>query len=528
MPPKPIVSPANRTQALCQEAVALQNLGKVEEARAIYKKVLLRDAKHFVALHGLGILSVQEGQAELGAALLSRAVRSEPRVPDARNSLALAFLAQRRWGEALASLDKAIDLRPDFAEAHHNRGLALRGMGRLEDAVAAFDRAVALRPAYAKALVNRGSVLQEMGNFPTALASVDRAIALDPTVPEAHNNRGMALDALGRPADAITAYDRAVALAPRYADAFLNRAVARLTVGQWADGWRDYEWRDAVVERGVQALDASRSWRGEPDLNGRRLLLLTEQGLGDIIQFARYIPLVEAQGMAVDVAAPLSLHDLLRRISPTCRLFPTDGLPAEIDWHCPLMSLPLALGTRIETIPPPPSVSLVDEVRRAAFEVVLGPKTRPRVGIAWSGNPDHQRDRQRSIPFGTLIPMLCEDVQWVAVQNQVRDSDAAAFHDFGKVSFHGEQLRDFTDTAALIDLLDLVIAVDTSVVHVAGSMGKSTWVLLPFRADWRWRLNRRDSPWYPSARLFRQARAGDWAGVLTEVTAELSAYFSPV
>jgi len=246
-----------------------------------------------------------------------------------------------------------------------------------------------------------------------------------------------------------------------------------------------------------------------------------EQGLGDTLQCARYVPLLIDRGAAVTLCVQAPLARLLGASLPGVRVI-ADGEPSpDFDIHGLLMSLPLAFGTTLETIPPP--LRLQRGERPAAFAALPGPKTRPRIGLAWSGNPTHLNDRNRSIAFAALTPLLGEDVEWIAIQNQIRASDADAFAASGRVAFFGDALDDFADTAALVEQMDLVVTVDTSLAHLAGSLGKPVWILLPYAPDWRWLLGRTDSPWYPTARLFRQPAIGDWASVIDEVRAALAA-----
>jgi tetratricopeptide (TPR) repeat protein len=483
---RPQTPGAAALQALCAEGLALHHQGRLEEARERYKKVLARDPKHFDALHLLGSVCAQSGQTELGVSLLKRAIRVNPNAALAHCALGVALNELKRCEEALASLDASIALAPGHAVAHYNRGLVLSELKRPEDALAAYDRAVALNPADALT----------------------------------HNNRGLALGDLRRPDDALKSLDEALALNPQNPDAVVNRAYVLLGMGRLQEGFAAYEQRkvkDPVAHR----FDRGRPWTGAEDVQGRRVFLYHEQGLGDSIQFARYAPLLEARGAEVVLSVQDPLLPLIRQLSPTVELLGEDARPGRFDYHCALLSLPLAFGTTLETIPARERYFEAEPERLAKFEALLGPRTRPRIGLAWSGNPSHRNDHNRSIALARLAPLLAHEADWVALQNEVRPADAAALKASG-VRFFGEALVDFADAAALAQLMDLVITVDTSLAHLAGALGKSVFILLPFNPDWRWMLDRSDSPWYPTARLFRQPRRGDWKSVLAEVRATLA------
>jgi tetratricopeptide (TPR) repeat protein len=570
-------------EAIREQGLALHQAGRLDEAERCYDKVLKRNPKHFGALHLLGLIRMQTGRAEQAVELLKRAVRLNPNDPAAQGSLgaalsgtgcheaalarydraialqpglagvhynrAVALQSLMRPAEALASLDAAIALDPGNAGAHHNRGSALVALGRPEDALASYDRAIALKPDHAEAFCNRGLALKLMHRTKEALASYDIAIALAPNHAPAHNNRGSALEVLGRPEEALASYDRAIALQPGYAEAFANRGLVLrilrrldealasyeaaialdpgnvdahlgksfllLLTGQFESGWREYEWRKATWGP-VSPLEPARAWTGEGDLAGKRLLLQGEQGLGDTLQFARYVPLLVDRGIAVTLCVQTSLVSLLGASLPGVSVIAEGEPPPQFDWHCALMSLPLGLA-----VTPPPPLRLDASARRADWAARLGPKTRPRVGLAWSGNPNHFSDHNRSIEFDQLTPLLGEDVEWVAIQNGVRASDAEAFAASGRVAFFGEALGDFADTAALVEQMDLVICVDTSLAHLAAALGKPTWILLQYAPDWRWMLDCADSHWYPTVRLFRQPALGDWANVIADVRTAL-------
>jgi tetratricopeptide (TPR) repeat protein len=538
-------------QAICEQGLALHRSGRLEEAAQCYDKVLRRNPRHADALHLLGTLYAQTGRPELGVSLLKRAVKANPRFAAAHSHLGMALWKLDRHDEALASYDAAIALRPTDAEAHNSRGIVLGALTRHAEALASHDAAIALQAGDAEAHYNRGVQLHHLRRPQEALASQDRAIALKPDYAEAHNNRGTALNAIGRPLEALQSYDQAIALKPDYAQAYANcgvvlaelkrfdeafvsydKAIALdpddadahlslastlLLTGRFEAGWREYEWRKRSWDQAARQFDQTRPWLGQAEAAAKRLFVHHEQGFGDTIQFSRFVKPLEDMGFDIALSVQTPLKPLLQPLMPGVTVLGEDERPAGFDYQCSLMSLPHILGTTLDSIPPPLAYRHADGERRGRFEALLGAKEKPRIGIAWSGRAAHKDDHNRSIAFDRLSPLLSEAADWIALQNEVRPSDAAAFRACGRVRFLGEELNDFADTAALVELMDLVISVDTSLAHLAGAAGKPVWVMLPFSPDWRWLLNRSDSPWYPTARLFRQPQIGDWTSVISDV-----------
>jgi tetratricopeptide (TPR) repeat protein len=467
---------------------------------------------------------------EEAVASCDRALALRPTYAEAHSNRGNALLALKRFEEALASYDRAIALRPDLAEAHSNRGNALHAVGRFTEALAGFDRAFALRPDFAEAHSNRGNALRELTQFDEALESYDRAIALSPASAEAHSNRGNVLLELTRFDEALDSYGNALAVRPDFADAHLNEAACRLLIGDFARGWQEFEWRwdTDQLECGKRNF-AQPQWSGSNDIAGKTILLHAEQGLGDTIQFGRYAPHVAERGARVILEVQQPLCELMRTLPGAVEVISRgDPLP-DFDLHCPLLSLPLAFGTQLETIPSQTPYLWAPESKIGAWHARLGHHDRPRVGLVWAGNPrkelpgSNRIDRQRSMAFDRLAPVLAVPAcDFYSLQKggdaatQLRDS--ALRH---RVIDCTDALHDFSDTAALIENLDLIVAVDTSVAHLAGALGKPFWLLNRYTTCWRWLLDREDSPWYPTARLFRQDDSRDWDAVLTRVAAAL-------
>lgn len=382
-------------------------------------------------------------------------------------------------------------------------------------------RALALDPRNVEVLSNRGAALRSLDRPLDALADYDRAIAIAPGHAPAHTNRGVALAALNRFAEAREAYDRALALAPADARARFNRALARLVQGDLAGGFADHEarWTGSDTQRGPRELGAPQ-WKGE-DIAGRTILLHAEQGLGDAIQFARYVPMVASRGATVLLEVHAALAPLLAQLDGVASVLERGAALPRFDLQCPLMSLPLAFGTTLDSVPSAVPYLRAPVAHLERWRKRLGPPARPRVGLAWSGSPTLRNDRNRSIALDRLAPLRALGLDFFALQKDVREGDAAALGEGPPLATFAADLADFRDTAALVELMDIVVTVDTSIAHLAGAMAKPVWLLLPFSPDWRWLLGRADSPWYPTMRLWRQARPGAWDGVLADVEAGL-------
>ena len=407
------------------------------------------------------------------------------------------------------------------ALAWHLRSVIAARRGDPQASADHASRALALDPTLAEALGNRGAAYRQLGRHEEALADYERALRLGPGTVEIHNNRGVALAALARWREALDAYDRAVALDPAYDRARFNRALARLTLGDLAGGFADHEARWTGADNQFGRPDfAQPRWNGTQPLAGKTILLHAEQGAGDAIQFARYVPEVAALGARVVLQVHRPLVPLFAQL-PASRVAAFEEPLPPFDTHCALMSLPLAFGTTLDSIPRdvPYLRALPERVER--WRELLRSHARPWIGLAWSGNPAQANDRNRSMPLAALAPLAKAGGTRFNLQKDVREPDRPALAPLGIVD-HAAQVADFADTAAMLELMDVVVSVDTSVAHLAGAMARPLVVMLCHNADWRWLTDRNDSPWYPTARLVRQPTPGDWDGVVAQVVRELS------
>ncbi|WP_448191864.1 tetratricopeptide repeat protein [Azospirillum sp. sgz301742] len=496
-------------------AVRFHQGGRLTQAAELYRTALTLTPDEADALHLSGLIAYQSGDAAGGAALIGRAVRLR-RSPEFLCNHGLALEGAGRLPEAAAAARAAIELAPDLPEARLNLGNALSGLERHGEAVASLKRAAALRPEDATAHCGLGYALEQMDRLPEAEAASRRAADLNPGLGEAWTNLGRVLNGQGRTAEALAAYAAAVRARPDNPKDHWNLALALLLNGHLAEGFAEYEWRwryDGFPS--PRRSFAQPAWAGEP-LAGKTILLHAEQGLGDAIQFARYVPEVARLGARVVLEAHAPLRRLLGGLDGVTVLATLGGPLPEFDVHCPLLSLPRLVGT----IPTDTPYLGAEAGAVAEWRARLGDGL--KVGLVWAGNPGHANDRNRSLPLGGLAPLLrTSGVRFFSLQKDPRPGDRDILADLGVIDL-GPDLDDFADTAAALTALDLLVTVDTSVAHLAGALGRPVWLLLPFLPDWRWMMDRSDSPWYPTMRLFRQSRRGDWAPVVERVAEALT------
>jgi len=513
-------------EAHYNHGVALGDLRRYEEAVASYERAIALKSDYADAYFNRGVALAELGRPVQAIESYDRAIAFNPGYAEVHNNRGIALDHLKRYEEALANYDRAIALKPDYARAHNNRGVALVRLERHADALASYDRAIALKPDYADAFANRGIALGELDRPAEALRSYERAITLNPRYAEAFYNRGNALRDLNRHAEAIVSYERALALKPDYAAAHWNLADCCLLLGDFARGWQEYEWRWKLERNQNFQSDFQRPlWLGAEPLEGRTILLHAELGLGDTLQFCRYASEVAGLGARVVLEVQPALLPLLSGLEGVALAVARgDRLPL-FDYHCPLMSLPLAFKTDLTNVPVHIPYLRSDASRVDLWRQKLRNSGKPRIGVVWSGSMALRNDR-RSMALKDLLPMIRGWAEWVSLQKEVRDSDAVLLASRADLRDAGAELNDFADTAALVELMDVVVTVDTSVAHVAGAMGKPVWIMLPFNPhDWRWMLNREDSIWYPTARVFRQPANGDWASVVSRVDDELVRQF---
>jgi tetratricopeptide (TPR) repeat protein len=507
--------------------------------------------------YSLGRALTALGRPDEAIAACGRSIQLQPDLAEAHNQLGVALATTGRLDDAVAAFREAVRFRPGYAEAFNNLGIAFRTQGRLDDALAAYKRAVQLRPDCVDALNDMGNLLEKLGRSDEAVAAFRKAILLHPDDADLYNNLGIALVGKGLTEEALDAYKQAITLNPHHADAHHNLANAlgqlgrlaeaqdacrraleinpqdaqarhasgtlHLLAGELGRGWPLYEERWNIPEFTSPRRDFPQPmWDGSP-LEGQRLLVHCEQGFGDSIQFIRYIPLVAGCGGSVIIECPRPLLEFFSSVRGGSKLVAAgDPLPP-FETHIPMMSLPFVFGTTLETIPQNVPYIFTDAARRQFWREWLGDdRSRPKVGLAWAGRTDTIRRSRRAVRLHQLLPLFrVQDVDLVSLQMDDRAAEIWQLPGKQRILDPSEHIGDFADTAALVSQLDLVISIDTAVAHLAGALGKPAWVMLPFAPDWRWMLGRTDSPWYPTMRLFRQQRAGEWDAVVAEIRKEL-------
>jgi tetratricopeptide (TPR) repeat protein len=543
--------------ALMNYAVVLDALGRPGEALASYDRALAIKPDYVDALYNRGLALRALNRPDDALSSFNKASALRPDDADILNERGRTLRSLDRPADALVSYEKALALRPEDADILNNRGNALRELDRLDEALASFDKALVLRPGYIEALKNRGSTLRKLKRPAEAIASYDRALTINPNDADAHYNRGNALADLNRPAEALASYDRALSIKPQSAEALHNRGSALLALKRPAEalsslekaltvkpddaetnwnrscvqlllsdfdrGWKGYEWRSKTQQSAVWRRHFDQPlWLGEERLEGRTILLHAEQGFGDTIQFVRYVPLVAAIAARVILEVQPPLKTLTSGMGGTSLVIGRGEELPQFDFHCPLLSLPLAFKTRIETIPATTPYLSAPGDRVVKWHNRLRKSGMPRIGLAWAGSPRFKAGQTPSIGLTRLLPVLMTTgAEFLSLQKDLQDGDRDILRNNSHIMHLGDAIEDFSDTAAIMSLLDLVISSDTSIVHLAGALGRPVWVLLQYAAEWRWLLDRTDSPWYPTARLFRQPKIGDWEGVVQQVQLEL-------
>jgi tetratricopeptide (TPR) repeat protein len=514
----------DHADALVNRGIAHFELGRHADALANYDQALtLRPDDPAIHTNRGNTLS-KLGRLEDALASHERAIALKPDYAEAYSNRGTLLIELEQPQAALSSYERAIALTPKSAQAHFHCGIAHAALKQWDQAVARYDQAIALQPGYSDALSNRGSALMQLGQVDAALANFDALIALNPDLAEAHYNRGVAMIALERLDDALASLAQAIALNPNFAEAHHHEALLRLLTGDFARGWEKLEWRwthrDLITRKRSFARPL---WLGETDLSGKTILLHGEQGLGDAIQFCRYVPMVANKGAKVVLEVSPALTDLMRSVGGRPEIVGFgDPLP-DFELHCPLLSLPLAFKTRMETIPADVPYLSADPAYVEKWKARIEPSRGPRIGLVWAGNPKHGSDQYRSVDLQSMLPLVSgAGAQFFSLQKNPRAGDAEILRRNPQILQLGNDLETFADTAAVVSILDLVISVDTSVAHLAGALGKPVWILVSFAPDWRWLLQRDDSPWYPTVRLFRRSRFGDWNEVIANVARALS------
>jgi len=552
---------ANETPGQTAERFHILGLAQLEKNRvALGIKLLHRSIEvkgdEAAVYFNLGNALCKINSLDEAIASFETALEIDASFTAARYNRAYVLVRLKRFDDALVDYNLVLLAQPEHAKAHLNRGNVLRELNRPQDALNSYERSLALMPTDPEALCGYGAALHDLGRYEEAVQRYTSALQLRPEYVDALSNRGASLRRLYRHTEALNDYECALTINPGNIATLVNKGNAlrelcqveealhcflavqaidpmcneahmgefycRHLLGEMKTSWEKYEWRRKDDQSPLARRQFSAPlWLGNFDVKGKVILLHAEQGFGDIIQFSRYSKLVSRLGAKVILEVPLAMERLLGKLEGVDQLIVRGAPLPHIDCQCPLMSLPLALGTTQESVPcDGPYLHCPQKIREAWRNRLVSGKGR-RVGVAWSGNPAHDNDINRSISLQDFSELFSPAAQFCCLQKEIREGDLTVLRDIATVPSFCNNLTDFMETAGLIANMDLVVSVDTSVAHLAAAMGKPTWILLPFNVEWRWLLDRSDSPWYPTVRLFRQSIPGDWRHVITSVAHEL-------
>jgi tetratricopeptide (TPR) repeat protein len=547
----------NYPDALHNKGLTLKILKQYDESIHVLKLALQINPEFIEAHNTLG--NVYEEMSDFSQALCSYdiALKFNPRYVDAMCNKGNVLQGLGRFTEAVICYEEALRIQPKHEKLLNNLGNALQKIKKMAEAIESYDKALVINPKYLEVYCNRGIALAELNDFESALISFNRALDIDGQYVNAHRNKakvlkksgrleeslqsyevvlkltnensndlknvGDLLYELGRVQEALKLYDQAISIAPEDLRLSWNKALALIMLGRYEEGWLLYEIRLQHPDMQIHFPKFSKPlWRGEFEMKNKTLLVYSEQGLGDTIQFARYLESLVKMGIKVVFLVPRVLLNLLRSLGLPVVLVEreSNSLP-DFDAHCPLLSLPYVFKTTLQTIPNKNRYLRADSTKISFWQKKLGPTDKRRIGVVWAGSPGHNNDMNRSIGLNQFKELFTSHHEWHSLQVEYREGDLSTLEMYQNVYSYHDQLNDFSDTAALIEMMDLIITVDTSVAHLAGAMGKNVWILLPYAPDYRWTLKQTDCPWYSSAKLFRQKQAGDWGGVINDISKKL-------
>ncbi len=549
---------------LLTQAIAFHQQNNLEGAREIYASILSAHPNDFDTLFLLGTVNLQLNNFSESVTLLSKAALIDKSYPEVFFNLALAhekleqfdkslknyefaillqsnyvearinygnlLITLKQYGEALKNYDSLISLNPNYAEAYNNRGNIFQALLKMDEALSNYDKAISLNPNYAEAFNNRGNIFKYLGKISEAQNNYSHALSLNPNfLPALYNSAVNSFDQ-GDMNGAIKLYKELIAIDPKHPDGNWNLSICYLMIGNYELGWQQYEYRWQTPRAPFyqnRRFYSKPLWSGKESLENKIILVYFEQGFGDTIQFCRYVFLFHQLELGAKVILQVQrpLFGLLKCLGDAINLIPDDCTPPSFDYHCPLLSLPLAFETNLKTIPNYYQYIQPNQNKVDYWKNKLGLKTKSRVGLAWSSTSNFKDDFKRSMSFKqftSLFPDNYDDFEFICLQKEIKSCDQETFLSANSIQFFGDQIEDFSDTAALISQLDLVISTCTSIPHLSCAMGIPTWILLSHVPDWRWLLERTDSPWYPSATLYRQKLPGDWNQVLQDMKYKLS------
>jgi len=507
------------------QAYNLHQEGDLDAAKRLYEEILRIDSQHIDTLHLLGLLSHQNKSWIDAERFFNSALILKPDFSQIYGNYAAYLKEQQRSTEALTIYLRSLDIDPKDADLNFDVGVFLHDQTRFSEAVNYFDKALEIRKNFVSALSNRGASLRELHRYDEARSSFDEAIVLDPSHALAYSNRGFLLKHLSSFEEALVNYDRALRVDPDLAEANWNKGVLLLLLGNFSSGWSYYEWRKKTEHKTGDRLFNAPLWLGSENLSGKKILVHWEQGLGDTIQFCRYIQELSQLGAHIFFCPQVSLKALLSGLDTNCQIIDVDDFTIEIDYHCPLLSLPLAFKTDLANLPTQSPYLLADPYLVQRWNVSLG-LGGLKIGICWQGSSS-KGDFGRSFPLRHFNKIAqIPGIRLISLHKGDGESQLLELPKGMTVETLGDEFDSgpdaLLDTAAVMMNCDLIITSDTGVAHLAGALGRETWLALRFVPDWRWMLERADSPWYPTMRLFRQQTEGDWEGVFSDIQKEIT------
>ena len=515
----------NEALVLSNLGVCYTNLKCYEEAVVCYKKAIALNFNNADNHFNLGNVLKALKNYQDAVVSFQQAITLNPKDAEAYEHCAVILQELKNYSESYNYYTHAIKLNRSNSGNYYGRGLVNLELGQLENARLDFKHAIKLNPNNPDAHLNLGVTLHKLGWFEDALEANNLAIQLNTAFTRAYNNRGLLFVDMKRFDEAMADYDQAIAIEPEANDAYWNKSILNLLKGNFDQGWSLYERRWKTTLKDFYRPFTQPLWLGEQSIAGKTLFIYPEQGLGDFIQFCRYVPILEAMGAKVILEVPQALVSLMSTLKGNFTVVEQGTALPDFDYRCPIMSLPLALKTTLVNIPASMPYLFAHESKVQSWQKNLGKKTKPRVGLVWTGSTAHKNDSQRSLALDQFKSLFSLPIEFHVLQKEIRECDTETLTAFHEINTHQAAFSDFSDTAALIQHMDLVITVDTSVAHLAAAMGKACWILLPYSPDFRWMIERNDSPWYPSVTLFRQPAYKDWQSVIDEVRCGLQAKF---
>ncbi len=537
----------NNKSALNNLGVTFKIQGKLDEAIANYKKILLIDPEHTDALNNLGIAYYNQGKEEESILHLKKTLSIDSNHVDALNNIGVVFKMQGKLTKAILSYNKAISIEPENAECHYNLGITLCEQGKLDKAISSYEKTLNIKPTYVNALINSGVILAQQGKLDKAISSYEKALSLEPNNTSVLTNQGIIFEQQGELNKAISNYSRILSIDPTNTEVHTNLGIALLTKGDMEHGWKEYEWRKPIKQDFTtvnnlvfnlapngnesefkqlnQEFPLSKLLKNTSQIKDKIILIHCEQGLGDSIQFIRYIAQIqEEKASKIILFCQKSLEKLFEYTLFNIDHIITKGNEQTLiyDYQIRLMSLPLLFGTTLNTIPNDTpyiyaNYRLIEKIRQQ-MNCLQGLK----IGLVWQGNNDHANDQNRSIKASLFLKLMeIKRYNFISLQKKSNKKDIQKFNQYSNFRDFGPQLVNYTITAAIIVNLDVIISVDTSLAHLSGALGRPVWVMLPYNNDWRWMRDRDDSPWYPTHRIFRQKEKGNWNDVVNQIVEEL-------